>query len=118
MVLYGVWRFAIELETTSAARRRAFHLPPISIFLVIGGIALLVLVKTGVLKKTVLDLPPAEEEPSKKKKTKKHPPPNRKQSRTKQRRMQKKAGRKRISDKTNKNRRRIPAVLLYRLYYR
>lgn len=72
MVLYGVWRFAIEFFRrdergfVGALSTSQF----ISIFIVLGGIALLVLVKTGVLKKTVLDLPlPVEEEP--KKKTKK-----------------------------------------------
>ncbi len=73
MVLYGVWRFTIEFFRNDdrgfvgALSTSQF----ISIFLILGGIALLVLVKTGVLKKTILDLPvPAEEEP-KKKKTKK-----------------------------------------------
>ncbi|MEZ4508993.1 MAG: hypothetical protein R2881_04905 [Eubacteriales bacterium] len=52
MVLYGVWRFAIEFSETTGAGSSARFPPPqfISIFLVISGIALLVLVKTGVLK--------------------------------------------------------------------
>lgn len=70
MVLYGAWRFAIEFFRNDdrgfvgALSTSQF----ISIFLILGGIALLVLIMTGVLKKTVLDLPvPAEEEPKKKK---------------------------------------------------
>ncbi len=69
MVLYGVWRFTIEFFRSDergfvgALSTSQF----ISIFLILGGIALLVLVKTGLLKKTVLDLPmPVEEEPKKK----------------------------------------------------
>ncbi len=71
MVLYGAWRFGIEFFRNDergfvgALSTSQF----ISIFLVLGGIALLVLTKTGVLKKTVLDLPiPVEEELKKKKK--------------------------------------------------
>ena len=73
LVLYGAWRFAIEFFRND---ERGFvgllsTSQFISIFLILGGVALLVLVKTGVLKKTVLDLPvPAEEEPKKKKKDK------------------------------------------------
>ena len=69
MVLYGVWRFTIEFFRSDergfvgALSTSQF----ISIFVFLGGVALLVLVKTGVLKKTVLDLPmPVEEEPKKK----------------------------------------------------
>lgn len=69
MVLYGAWRFVIEFFRRDergfigALSTSQF----ISIFVLLGGIALLVLVKTGVLKKTVLDLPmPVEEEPKKK----------------------------------------------------
>ncbi|MPM65442.1 Prolipoprotein diacylglyceryl transferase [bioreactor metagenome] len=69
MVLYGVWRFTIEFFRrdergfVGALSTSQF----ISIFVVLGGAALLLLVKTGVLKKTVLDLPiPAEEESEKK----------------------------------------------------
>jgi phosphatidylglycerol:prolipoprotein diacylglycerol transferase len=76
MVLYGVWRFTIEFFRNDdrgfvgALSTSQF----ISIFLILGGIALLVLVKTGVLKKTVLDLPlPVEEEPKKKKEKKGEP---------------------------------------------
>jgi phosphatidylglycerol---prolipoprotein diacylglyceryl transferase len=76
LVLYGAWRFAIEFFRSDergfvgALSTSQF----ISIFLILGGIALLVLVKTGVLKKTVLDLPvPVEEKP--KKKTKKDEAP-------------------------------------------
>ncbi|NLI53341.1 MAG: prolipoprotein diacylglyceryl transferase [Clostridiales bacterium] len=72
MVLYGAWRFGIEFFRNDergfvgALSTSQF----ISIFVVLGGIALLVLIKLGVLKKTVLDLPmPVEEEPKKKKKT-------------------------------------------------
>lgn len=70
MVLYGVWRFVIEFfrsderGAVGALSTSQF----ISIFIIAGGIALLLLVKCGVLKKTVLDLPiPVEEEPKKKK---------------------------------------------------
>lgn len=70
MVLYGVWRFVIEFFRSD--ERGAVGLLStsqfISIFIIAGGIALLLLVKCGVLKKTVLDLPiPVEEEPKKKK---------------------------------------------------
>lgn len=72
MVLYGAWRFAIEFFRSDergfvgALSTSQF----ISIFIFAGGVALLVLVKTGVLKKTVLDMPlPVEEEPKKKCKT-------------------------------------------------
>ena len=62
MVLYGVWRFVIEFFRRD---ERGF----IGIFIFIGGLALLILVGTGILKKTVLDMPePVEEEPKKKKK--------------------------------------------------
>ncbi len=71
MVLYGVWRFTIEFFRNDergfvgALSTSQF----ISIFVVLGGVALLVLIKLGVLKKTVLDLPmPVEEEPKKKQK--------------------------------------------------
>jgi len=71
MVLYGVWRFAIEFFRrdergfVGALSTSQF----ISIFIFLGGVALLVLVRTGVLKKTVLDMPiPVEEEPKKKQK--------------------------------------------------
>ena len=71
MVLYGVWRFTIEFFRSDergfvgALSTSQF----ISIFIFAGGLALLLLVKFGVLKKTVLDLPiPVEEEPKKKKK--------------------------------------------------
>jgi phosphatidylglycerol:prolipoprotein diacylglycerol transferase len=76
LVLYGAWRFTIEFFRSD---ERGFvgmlsTSQFISIFLVLGGIALLVLVKTGVLKKTVLDLPvPVEEEPKKKKKNEEKP---------------------------------------------
>ena len=70
MVLYGAWRFAIEFfrnderGAVGALSTSQF----ISIFIFVGGLALLLLVKFGVLKKTVLDLPiPVEEEPKKKK---------------------------------------------------
>ena len=70
MVLYGAWRFAIEFFRSDergfvgALSTSQF----ISIFVFAGGVALLVLVACGVLKKTVLDLPiPVEEEPKKKK---------------------------------------------------
>ena len=72
MVLYGAWRFTIEFFRrdergfVGALSTSQF----ISIFVLLGGVALLLLVKSGVLKKTVLDLPmPVEEAP--KKKTKK-----------------------------------------------
>ena len=71
MVLYGVWRFTIEFFRSD---ERGFvgllsTSQFISIFIFAGGLALLLLVKFGVLKKTVLDLPiPVEEEPKKKKK--------------------------------------------------
>ena len=71
MALYGVWRFTIEFFRSDergfvgALSTSQF----ISIFIFAGGVALLLLVKFGVLKKTVLDLPiPVEEEPKKKKK--------------------------------------------------
>ena len=70
MVLYGAWRFGIEFFRSDergfvgALSTSQF----ISIFVFAGGVALLVLVACGVLKKTVLDLPiPVEEEPKKKK---------------------------------------------------
>lgn len=70
MVLYGVWRFVIEFfrsderGAVGALSTSQF----ISLFVFAGGVALLLLVKFGVLKKTVLDLPiPVEEEPKKKK---------------------------------------------------
>ncbi len=70
MVLYGAWRFVIEFfrsderGAVGALSTSQF----ISVFIILGGIALLLLVKFGVLKKTVLDLPiPVEEEPKKKK---------------------------------------------------
>ena len=70
MALYGAWRFTIEFFRNDergfvgALSTSQF----ISIFIIAGGIALLLLVKFGVLKKTVLDLPiPVEEEPKKKK---------------------------------------------------
>ena len=71
MLLYGVWRFGIEFfrsdERGSVGALSTSQF--ISIFIVLGGIALLVLVKAGVLKKTILDLPiPVEEEPYKKNK--------------------------------------------------
>ena len=73
MVLYGAWRFAIEFfrrddrGTVGALSTSQF----ISIFIMLGGAALLLLVKFGALKKTVLDLPiPVEEEPKKKRKDK------------------------------------------------
>jgi len=73
MVLYGAWRFAIEFfrrddrGAVGALSTSQF----ISIFVLLGGVALLLLVKFGALKKTVLDLPiPVEEEPKKKKKNK------------------------------------------------
>ncbi len=73
MVLYGVWRFVIEFfrsderGAVGALSTSQF----ISLFVFAGGVALLLLVKFGVLKKTVLDLPiPVEEEPKKKKKDK------------------------------------------------
>ena len=69
MVLYGAWRFTIEFfrnddrGAVGALSTSQF----ISIFIFVGGLALLLLVKFGVLKKTVLDLPmPVEEEPKKK----------------------------------------------------
>ena len=69
MVLYGVWRFAIEFFRNDergfvgALSTSQF----ISIFVFAGGVTLLVFVACGVLKKTVLDLPiPVEEEPKKK----------------------------------------------------
>ena len=71
MVLYGAWRFTIEFFRSDergfvgALSTSQF----ISIFVFAGGVALLVLVACGVLKKTVLDLPiPVEEEPKKKSK--------------------------------------------------
>ena len=71
MVLYGIWRFTIEFFRrdergfVGALSTSQF----ISIFVILGGVALLLLVKTGVLKKTVLDLPmPVEEAPKKKSK--------------------------------------------------
>ena len=71
MVLYGAWRFTIEFFRNDergfvgALSTSQF----ISIFIFIGGVALLLLVKFGALKMTVLDLPiPVEEEPKKKKK--------------------------------------------------
>ena len=71
MVLYGAWRFTIEFFRSDergfvgALSTSQF----ISIFIFAGGLALLLLVKFGVLKKTVLDLPiPVEEEPKKKRK--------------------------------------------------
>ncbi len=71
MVLYGAWRFTIEFFRSDergfvgALSTSQF----ISIFVLLGGVALLLLVRFGVLKKTVLDLPlPVEEEPKKKKK--------------------------------------------------
>lgn len=71
MVLYGVWRFGIEFFRrdergfVGALSTSQF----ISVFIFLGGVALLVLVRTGVLKKTVLDLPiPVEEESKKKQK--------------------------------------------------
>ena len=73
MVLYGAWRFGIEFfrnderGAVGALSTSQF----ISIFIFAGGVLLLLLVKFGVLKKTVLDLPiPVEEEPKKKKKDK------------------------------------------------
>ncbi|MDD4311126.1 MAG: prolipoprotein diacylglyceryl transferase [Eubacteriales bacterium] len=73
MVLYGAWRFTIEFFRNDergfvgALSTSQF----ISIFVFAGGVALLLLVKFGVLKKTVLDLPiPVEEEPKKKQKDK------------------------------------------------
>jgi phosphatidylglycerol:prolipoprotein diacylglycerol transferase len=73
MVLYGAWRFAIEFfrnddrGSVGALSTSQF----ISVFVLLGGVALLLLVKFGALKKTVLDLPmPVEEEPKKKKKDK------------------------------------------------
>ncbi len=71
MLLYGIWRFGIEFfrsdERGSVGVLSTSQF--ISIFIVLGGVALLVLVKAGVLKKTVLDLPiPVEEEPHKKNK--------------------------------------------------
>ena len=73
MVLYGAWRFAIEFFR-SDERGFVGQLSTsqfISIFVLLGGVALLLLVKIGALKKTVLDLPiPVEEEPKKKKKVK------------------------------------------------
>jgi phosphatidylglycerol:prolipoprotein diacylglycerol transferase len=73
MVLYGAWRFAIEFfrsdDRGSVGLLSTSQF--ISIFIFAGGVALLLLVKFGVLKKTVLDLPiPVEEEPKKKKKDK------------------------------------------------
>ena len=73
MVLYGACRFGIEFFRSD--ERGAVGVLStsqfISIFVLLGGIALLLLVKFGVLKKTVLDLPmPVEEEPKKKKKDK------------------------------------------------
>ena len=71
MVLYGAWRFTIEFFRSDergfvgALSTSQF----ISIFVFLGGVALLLLVKLGALKKTGLDLPiPVEEEPKKKKK--------------------------------------------------
>ncbi len=71
MVLYGAWRFTIEFFRRDergfigALSTSQF----ISVFIFAGGLALLILVGAGVLKKTVLDLPiPVEEEPKKKKK--------------------------------------------------
>lgn len=73
MVLYGAWRFAIEFFR-SDERGFVGQLSTsqfISIFVLLGGVALLLLVKIGALKKTVLDLPiPVEEEPKKRKKDK------------------------------------------------
>ena len=72
MVLYGAWRFGIEFFRSD--ERGAVGVLStsqfISIFVLLGGIALLLLVKFGVLKKTVLDLPIPVEEESKKKKDK------------------------------------------------
>ncbi len=73
MVLYGIWRFVIEFfrsderGAVGALSTSQF----ISLFVFAGGVALLLLVKFGALKKTVLDLPiPVEDEPKKKKKDK------------------------------------------------
>ena len=71
MVLYGAWRFAIEFfrRDDRGAVGTISTSQFISIFVILGGVALLLLVKFSVLKKTVLDLPmPVEEEPKKKKK--------------------------------------------------
>jgi len=73
MVLYGAWRFTIEFfrsdERGSVGLLSTSQF--ISIFVLLGGVALLLLVKFGALKKTALDLPmPVEEEPKKKKKDK------------------------------------------------
>ncbi|PKM39534.1 MAG: prolipoprotein diacylglyceryl transferase [Firmicutes bacterium HGW-Firmicutes-9] len=73
MVLYGAWRFGIEFfrNDDRGAVGVLSTSQFISIFVLLGGVALLLLVKFGVLKKTVLDLPiPVEEEPKKKKKDK------------------------------------------------
>ena len=73
MVLYGAWRFGIEFfrNDDRGAVGVLSTSQFISIFVLLGGVALLLLVKLGVLKKTVLDLPiPVEEEPKKKKKDK------------------------------------------------
>ena len=73
MVLYGAWRFGIEFfrNDDRGAVGVLSTSQFISIFVLLGGMALLLLVKLGVLKKTVLDLPiPVEEEPKKKKKDK------------------------------------------------
>ena len=73
MALYGVWRFTIEFfrnderGAVGALSTSQF----ISIFIFVGGLILLLAVKFGALKKTVLDLPlPVEEEPKKMKKAK------------------------------------------------
>lgn len=69
MVLYGAWRFGIEFfrRDDRGAVGSLSTSQFISIFIFVGGVALLLLVKSGVLKKTVLDLPiPVEEEPKKK----------------------------------------------------
>lgn len=73
MVLYGAWRFGIEFFRNDDRGSVGFLSTSqfISIFVLLGGVALLLLVKFGALKKTVLDLPmPVEEEPKKKKKDK------------------------------------------------
>ena len=71
MALYGVWRFALEFfrndERGFVGQLSTSQF--ISIFVFLGGVALLLLVKLGALKKTVLDLPiPVEDEPKKRKK--------------------------------------------------
>jgi hypothetical protein len=70
MVLYGAWRFAIEFfrRDDRGAVGTISTSQFISIFVILGGVALFLLVKFSMLKKTVLDLPmPVEEEPKKKK---------------------------------------------------